>query len=136
MDANSLSASAIAAVAGAVLSLLFNYIPGLNTAFDRLSADKQRMVMGLVILVTAVGMAIWQCSDSTSSSAISYCQNGMDWRVILQNAVFALIGNQSTDRISPKPRSNETTSSSDVIPAGNVTSSALLRDLASRKGVE
>lgn len=93
----------IAATTGAVISLLFNYIPGLNTKFDTLSADMQRTVMGILILLTAIGMALWQCSGETVIS--TYCPSGtIDWRMVLTNAVFALVGNQSADRISPKPK--------------------------------
>lgn len=90
---NTMSPEAIAAAAGAVLSLLFNYIPGLNSRFDRLSADQQRLSMAGLLAVTAIGMAIW-----TGNS---------DWRAILTNFVFALIANQGIDRIAPKPRGDQ-----------------------------
>jgi hypothetical protein len=93
---------AIATTAGAVLSLLFNYIPGLNSRFDRISPDMQRTVMGVLILVTSIGMALWQCSDSSSSVMSTLCEDGINWRAVLTNAIFALVGNQSADRISPK----------------------------------
>lgn len=99
----SLSPAAIAATAGALLSLLFNYVPGLNTRFDRLSPDMQRTVMGAVLLVSAIGMALWQCSDQSTSVMSSMCEGGINWRAVLTNTVFALVGNQSADRISPKP---------------------------------
>lgn len=98
-----LSPAAIAATAGAFLSLLFNYVPGLNTRFDRLSADMQRTVMGVVLLLSAIGMALWQCSDQSASVMSTMCEGGINWRAILTNTVFALVGNQSVDRISPKP---------------------------------
>lgn len=105
-----LSPAAIAATAGALLSLLFNYVPGLNTRFDRLSADTQRLVMGVVLLVSAIGMALWQCSDQSMSVISSVCDGGINWRAILTNTVFALVGNQSADRISPKPGPETVTS--------------------------
>lgn len=108
MDSGSLSPAAIAATAGALLSLLFNYVPGLNKRFDLLSADMQRTVMGVVLLVSAIGMALWQCSDQSASVMSSMCEGGINWRAILTNTVFALVGNQSADRISPKPRPEST----------------------------
>lgn len=104
---DSLSPAAIATTAGALLSLLFNYVPGLNSRFDRLSADMQRAVMGIVLLISAVGMALWQCSDQSMSSMSTMCEGGINWRAVLTNTVFALVGNQSADRISPKPRETE-----------------------------
>ena len=104
--------AAIAATAGAVLSLLFNYIPGLNTRFDKLSADMQRAIMGVMILLTAIGMAFWQCSGE-SANLYSVCSDtGLNWRAVLTNVVFALVGNQSADRISPKPHAGTSTRSS------------------------
>lgn len=120
MNETFMTPAAIAATAGAVLSLLFNYIPGLNTRFDRLSADMQRTVMGVFILLTSIGMAFWQCSGD-NSQLYSICGDGMNWRAILTNAVFALVGNQSVDRISPKPRTEE------VKPAGVIRPSVLSR---------
>ena len=98
-----LSPAAIAATAGALLSLLFNYVPGLNSRFDRLSPDMQRLIMGAMLLVSAIGMALWQCSDQSASAMSTMCEGGINWRAILTNTVFALVGNQSADRISPKP---------------------------------
>jgi hypothetical protein len=102
--------AAIAAMAGSALSLIMNYIPGLNTRFDRLTPDMQRAIMGAMIIATSILMALWQCSGTTPSDAAlvgSLCEGGLNWKLILTNAVFALVGNQSTDRISPKPRSDE-----------------------------
>jgi H+/Cl- antiporter ClcA len=98
----SLSPAAIATTAGALLSLLFNYVPGLNSRFDRLSPDMQRTVMGVVLLISAIGMALWQCSGESESVVSAMCEGGINWRVVLTNTVFALVGNQSADRISPK----------------------------------
>lgn len=108
VTAVALSPAAIAATAGVVLSLLFNYVPGLNTRFDRLSADMQRVIMGAMLVLTGIGMALWQCSgESASTTAATLCGDGMNWRAIITNIVFALIGSQSADRISPKPRADE-----------------------------
>lgn len=106
-DNVSMGPAAIAATSGVVLSLLFNYIPGLSTKFDTLSADMQRVIMGAMLAATAIGMALWQCSGSdisTNEQVAALCGEGINWRAILTNVVFALIGNQSADRISPKPR--------------------------------
>jgi hypothetical protein len=84
IDDSLMSPAAIAATAGAVLSLLFNYVPKLNTKFDTLTPDMQRGIMGLLILLTSIGMALWQCSDSSSSvMSSSICGDGMiNWRAL------------------------------------------------------
>ena len=51
----------ISSVAGAALSLLLAYIPGLNTQFDKLSTDGKRSVMGLLIILAALGSLVYQC---------------------------------------------------------------------------
>lgn len=98
-----MSPEVLAATAGAILSLLMNYIPGLNSAFDRLSANGQRAVMAGLLLVAAVGTALWTCT-SPEVGGVGICLGGTDWRAVFQAYVFALIANQSVDRISPKPR--------------------------------
>lgn len=96
----------LAATTGAILSILMNYIPGLNDAFDKLSANGQRATMAVLLLVAAVGTAVWTCT-SPEAGGVGICLGGTDWRAVLQAYVFALIANQSVDRISPKPRTEE-----------------------------
>lgn len=99
---NNLDPSVIAATAGVILSLLFNYIPGLNTRFDRLSPDMQRFCMGVMIVVAGLVMAVWQCVAVSRTGHYICGTDLIDWRMVLTNIVSALIGNQSADRISPK----------------------------------
>lgn len=99
---------AYAAIAGAILSLLMNYIPGLKTMFDKLTSDQQRLVMAGLLAVAAVGTAIWSCTDP-ANGGLSVCLGDTNWRGVVQAFVFALIANQSVDRISPKPRTEEGT---------------------------
>lgn len=99
-----MSPEALAACAGGFLSLLFNYVPGLNARFDRLTADGQRALMALLLAVTAVGMALWTCTSPETSEAFGLCVGDTNWRAVATNFVFALIANQGVDRLSPKPR--------------------------------
>lgn len=101
-----MSPELIAATAGVILSLLMNYIPGLNTAFDRLSANGQRLAMAALLLITSIGIAIWTCTDP-EQGGLSICLGDTNWRAVVQAFIFALIANQASDRISPKPRENE-----------------------------
>ena len=74
----------IGAVAGAVLSLLFKYVPGLNTWYDGQKPQNKELVMlGVVVLVVggAYGLScagwldIYACTEAGA-----------------KNAVFALVG--------------------------------------------
>lgn len=98
-----MSPEALSALAGAILSLLMNYFPGVNTAFDRMSPDKQRAVMAVLLAVAAVGLAVWTCTDP-AAGGVGICLGATNWRAVAQAFVFALMANQATDRISPKPR--------------------------------
>lgn len=101
-----MSPEVLSAVAGALLSVLMNYIPGLSAAFDRMSADRQRLVMALMLLLAAIGTAVWTCT-SPEAGGLSICLGATNWRAVIQSFVFALMANQAADRISPKVRSNE-----------------------------
>lgn len=98
-----MSPEVLAATAGALLSLLMNYVPGLSTAFDRLTPNWQRAAMAGLLLVTALLTAFWTCT-SPEAGGLGICLGGTDWRAVVQSFIFALIANQGVDRISPKPR--------------------------------
>lgn len=101
-----MSPELLSALAGSILSLLMNYIPGLNTALDRLSANGQRLVMALLLAVAAVVGTVWTCTDP-EAGGLTICLGETNWRAVIQSFMFALMANQATDRISPKPRSDE-----------------------------
>lgn len=101
-----MSPELIAAIAGVILSLLMNYIPGLNSAFDKLSANGQRLAMAGLLALASAGIAIWTCTDP-GAGGLSICLGATNWRAVVQAFIFALIANQASDRISPKPRENE-----------------------------
>lgn len=101
-----MSPEALSALAGALLSVLMNYVPGLSAALDRLTADAQRLVMAALLAVAAVGMAIWTCTDP-AAGGLKICLGETNWRAVVQSFVFALMANQATDRISPKPREKQ-----------------------------
>lgn len=55
MDPILITPAVLAAIAGAVLSLAFSYIPGLNTKFAALSVEAKRLIMaGLLALISVV----------------------------------------------------------------------------------
>lgn len=93
----------LSAFAGSLLSLLFNYFPGLNTAFDRLAPNLQRLVMSFLLLISSIILALWTCTDQTATNTtFPTCFSSLNWRQVIQSFVFALMSNQATDRISPK----------------------------------
>ncbi len=96
-------ADLISASAGTVLSLLMNYVPGLNTKFDAFSPNQQRGIMALMLILCSMGLAFWRCTGNEASVFTDICgDNGINWRAVLQSMFFALTANQGVDRISPK----------------------------------
>jgi len=88
---------------GSILSLLFNYIPGLKDWFDSFSAKAQKLAMAVMTLVAAIGITVWSCSDpNNAKSGIGVCLSGVDWRSILITWFLTLGPNQVIDRVSPK----------------------------------
>lgn len=96
-----MEAQALSAVAGMILSVLINYVPGLNTAFDRMSANGQRLAMAGLLALAAIGTALWQCTDP-AAGGMGVCLGTTNWRAVVSAFVFALMANQAADRISPK----------------------------------
>lgn len=92
MDPNFLSG-----LAGVGLSLLFSYVPGLNTRFGSLSAVQKRLVMAGLLLVVAAGALLWSCKIG---GAVCLQAN---WITYLTALGTALVANQSTYSISPLP---------------------------------
>lgn len=93
----------IAAFFASVLSLAATYVPGVREWYAGLSADYKQLIMlgGLFGVTVAVfvsgcfpvlGYAVVECS---AAGAVS----------IFQVFIVALIANQTTDRIMPKPSS-------------------------------
>lgn len=57
-----MTAETLAGIAGVVLSLLFSYIPGLNTKYAALTSEAKKLIMlGILFLLAAAiyGMACW-----------------------------------------------------------------------------
>jgi hypothetical protein len=97
----------ISALAGAIISLLATYIPGLKTRFDKLSTEGKQGVMAITLVISSVFLAYWRCSlggkDYIDPSFPDLCLSGnINWRTVGQSLFFALSANQSTHRISPK----------------------------------
>ena len=88
----------LATIAGAALSLLFSYIPGLNTYFAKLSSEAKRGIMALLLLVVAAAIFALGCANILLSG-VACNQQGIIQLVWM--FVMALIGNQAAFLISP-----------------------------------
>ena len=63
------SADALAVIAGAVLSLLFSYVPGLNTWFAAKAPEFKRLFMAVLMLVVAGAAIGLSCAQIISGVA-------------------------------------------------------------------
>lgn len=90
----------LALVAGAVLSLLFSYVPGLSNWYAALDGTRKRLLMAGLLLVVAAGAFGLGCAgvlagvDCSRNGAIN----------IVYAYILALMANQSTYAISPQRR--------------------------------
>lgn len=95
----SVTSELIAAIAGAIISLGFSYIPGLNRIFATLEAEVKRLIMaGLMVLVGAAvyGLGCW----GVIASGVSCDTKGI-WQLVAL-VLTAIIANQSVFKISPQ----------------------------------
>lgn len=86
-----MEAAALAALAGALLAFAFERIPGLADWFDRLTATQKQAMMTLFLLVTALGVILWNDALGTA-----------DWRAWLITIFAAAAPNQATHRLVRK----------------------------------
>ena len=97
-----MSAESLSLIAGAVLSLLFSYIPGLNAGYAGLGSEVKRLIMAGLLLAVAAGVYGISCAGFGASFGVSVpcTQEGL---LGLVNAfVLAVIANQAAFAITPK----------------------------------
>jgi len=101
----SFNVTTLPTIAGAILSLLFSYIPGLEAWYANLSPIEKRVVMLVLILLTAVIIFVATCAGVIQSD-VTCSQDGIVQAI---NIFFSvLVANQATFLLSAK--SQKTTS--------------------------
>ena len=93
-----MSAELLAGIGGVVFSLLFSYFPGLSGWYDPLPADKKRLIMLGVLLVSALGVFGLACINIYNLVA---CNAVGAW-ALLEYFVLAAIANQAAYSLSPR----------------------------------
>lgn len=100
-----MTSNELSLLAGAVLSLGFTYIPGLNAWFAAKPATEKKLwmaVLTLLIAVLAFAAACANLVDLPLISTITCDKAGVTGLAV--SFVLALVANQGTDRISPEPQ--------------------------------
>ena len=97
-----MTAEQLIAIAGAILSLAFSYIPGLKNRYEPLSDEMKRLVMlGLLVLVVA-GVFGLACSRFGAYVGIAVACDEPGLVALVWALVLAIMANQSTYLITPK----------------------------------
>ena len=97
-----MTAEQLIAIAGAILSLAFSYIPGLKTRYEPLSDELKRLVMlGLLVLVVA-GVFGLACSRFGAYLGLTVACDEPGLVALVWSLVVAVMANQSTYLITPK----------------------------------
>lgn len=97
-----MSAEQLIAIAGAILSLAFSYIPGVKSRYEPLSDEMKRLVMlGLLVLVVA-GVFALSCSRFGTYLGIGVACDEPSLVGLVWSLVLAVMANQSTYLITPR----------------------------------
>ena len=97
MDQFIVTPAVLAAIAGAVLSLAFSYIPGLNAKFAALPSENKSLIMAVMLLLASLAVYGLGCAGIVQSGI------GCDQKGAVQLAfifISAIMANQSVYALS------------------------------------
>ena len=97
-----MSADTLSLFAGSVLSLLFSYVPGLNSKFEQLDSTYKRLAMAGLLLVVALAVVGIACAGFAADLGLTVTCDKAGAIGVLRSFVLALAANQSTYAISPR----------------------------------
>jgi len=98
-----MSADSLSLIAGTALTLIFSYVPGLNTKFAEKPAEIKRLIMlGLLVVVAAAVYGV-SCLGYGEGFGITVVCDQQGAVALAQALVIAIIANQSVYAVSPKP---------------------------------
>lgn len=92
----------LASAASVLLSLVFTYVPGLNKKFATLDPSYQRLIMIGALALIAGGAFGLSCANLFQGTIPTVCTDKGAQELVI-TFVLAVIANQATYSISPKP---------------------------------
>lgn len=103
-----ISVELLAILSGGLLSLLFSYIPGLSTWYERIDANQRRFVMLGMLVLVAAGVYAAGCAGLNGRFGLpDVACDSKGAEEVVTAFVYALIANQAVHRLSPdKEREN------------------------------
>ena len=100
-----MTAEMLASIAGAILSLLFSYVPGLNTWFAALGGEVKRLIMLVALALVAVGSYYLSCSGFGGFLGLPPICNPEGIASLVMSLLAAIVANQSVFKLSPQLQS-------------------------------
>lgn len=94
-----MSVETLSLVAGALLSLLFSYVPGLRGWFDAKDPIVKRLIMAAALLVVAVAVFGASCANLPLPGVQIECSTAGIWPLV-EVYLLALVANQAAYQIS------------------------------------
>lgn len=96
-----MSDTELSLLAGALLSLVFSYVPGLKDWFDKKESTIKRLIMAGALLVVSLLIFGTSCADLGFAFTVACDKEGVVGLVSI--FIRALVANQATYLISPQP---------------------------------
>jgi len=97
-----MDAQTLALLSGVVLSLLFSYIPGLNTWFAALESSVKRLWMLALLLLVGLSVVGIACAGFGADLGIAVTCDKTGFLGVLKAFVAAMIANQATYAVTPQ----------------------------------
>lgn len=110
-----MSAETLSLICGTVLSLIFSYVPGARTWFERFPAEIKRLIMLAFLLLAASIVYGLSCLGWAAEWQINLTCDQHGLMALIEQTVIAIIANQSIYAISP--HANKSPTSQDQIPS-------------------
>lgn len=98
-----MTAETLTAVAGAVLSLAFSYLPGLQGWYAALDGTTKRLVMLALLSATAAGCYALACTPYAAQWGIGVSCDAGGAVMLLRLLLSAAIANQAAYSLTPRP---------------------------------
>lgn len=92
----------LTAIAGAILSLAFSYLPGLRRWYETLDGTAKRLLMLAVLTVTAFALYALACTPYAELLQIPLACDAAGAISLLRLLLSALIANQAVYSLTPR----------------------------------
>jgi hypothetical protein len=107
-EAMIMTSEQLTAIAGALLSLAFSYVPGLRSRYEPLSETTKRLVMLALLITAAASVYGLACTEWGVLMQIGITCDKPGLLRLVWSLILAIIANQATFLIHPKWREKET----------------------------